>query len=217
MNPPKNLCESKTRERSSAEDEVRPLVSSFITMETLHKVLKKKTSYFVTMNPYKKGKYFDKFQKIGRAYDILKRYATAFYLVREFNPDGTSHYHAVCGGFKANKAPPKGCTFYVERVGGDVAPRSFDSETPPTTLESVISQRIYPSLKEELGEHHHMLDLTYNYLLSLATKQIKCLSAQRARCKKLVMGGHLARVINYMNKTTPSVEYQDYMFKGITP
>lgn len=208
-------CASEPKAKTRVEDEraKRPLMYGLLDVDNFIKKFRGVT-YFVTMNPYKKGKRFTKLQQIGAACDVLRKYSSHFLIVREYNPDGTSHYHAICAKFNTEKAHPKHMTFHVMRVGGDAPSPVFDPEKPPTTVEDYERWEVVNPLLEELGCHHHLLDATTRLLSYIWRKQRKAREALKRKTKKEVRASHVGRVIDYMSKSfeCDPREYSDYIY-----
>lgn len=167
-----------------------------------------KVLYFVTLNPYKKGKQFKRLQKIGPVYDLLRKRFTNIFIVQETNPDGTKHYHAIAvGPAELSLWDPKGVKVHIQRVGGPVArhydppePCSFPDPTPEERAEDFLRE----SLEEEMSKHHHLFTVTLHYLSCVCRYQFKKRRAHKASVqrlnRKVRIGGDLGRIVNYMTK-----------------
>lgn len=201
--------------RSTGEGKARPLDTEF-DIFSFSKKFKGKVLHFITMNPYKKGKRFQKLQRIGAAFDVLKKYSPHFLIVREFNPDGTSHYHALCSKLDTDKLPPKNMTFFVERVGGEVQPRSIPEPGPtgPTTLLDQEKWQVLDPLLEELGCHHHLLNATKRLLSYIWNMQRKARAKYSRSAKASYLETHVTRVLSYMSKdfNIPPTVFHDYIY-----
>ena len=218
-------CESKTRGRRPAEyPKDTTFSTSFIygghTIDDLLNFFVKRKTWFVTINPYKKDKRYSKYQSISKISDILRRYCASYFIVLEHNKDGSSHYHAICGGYNERKNLPKGLKWHVQPIGvNPVGPCPYRiPEGPPITEES---RRLgfRHLIAEELGVHHHLLGPTQELLCHIRACQRKCRARlARMRCK-LNKKGHVGRVLSYMIKTHTGnffeyKEYRDYALGG---
>lgn len=202
--------------RKPRKGKARPLdTTNFINEEFYVKKFTGRVTHFITMNPYKKDKRFLKLQRFSAAYDVLKKYTSHFLMVREFNQDGSSHYHAICDGFDVNRNPPKSMTFDVQLVGGKRLKRIFDTSVPPMSTLDKENHQVVDPLEREMG-HHHLLEVTKKLLSYIWNMQRKAKARIKRNARSVINRGHVECVINYMCKDLPDIPipFTDFFYRG---
>lgn len=214
-----NPGEPKARGRRPVEDEGRPLyggIDGYYTYDELVSLFSKRPAWFITLNPYKKGPRFNKLQTIGPINDILKKYCSSFFLVKEQNPDLTSHYHAICHDFNSDRKHPKGLTFYPLKVGGATQRHIPDDSLLAPVTSWQRERGLSHQIADELGLHHHLLRATQLLLTYIYNAQRKCLNRETIQRKRKQRHTHVGRVIEYMLKEQPEapVPYDHFILKA---
>lgn len=212
-------------EKLSLEGEARRSEATFSCSLTQYcDRISQRICYFITLNPYKKGKSFARLQKIGPVYDRLrKKGLTDIFIVRETNPDKSKHFHALCVGPAGLQAWDTQCLkVHVQRVGGVtgksfIQPESAFTSAPEPTPEEKSEYFLERSLQAEMSIHHHLYDVTLNFLCKCMCKQKKAFRAYKAKVqkgrKKIRISGDLGRICTYMLKEigTDPIIYEDYI------
>lgn len=179
---------------------------------------------WVTINPYKKSKFFTKFQKIGPISDWLRKKCARFLVVQETNTDGSKHYHAIAKllpKYKRSTPVFKHANIQYDRIGnvGTVPSFNTDSMLPPLTVEDKKTRKYKEFLTDCLyhWKVHEIADRFARMFVCLWNKQRLAKNREKRKLKLLDHGNHLSRVLNYMAKESRFSIYQDMMFYGLKP
>lgn len=202
--------------RSASDDRsVATCTTAFLLKKfSLHKC------YFITLNPYKKDKRYKAYQRIGRVSDWLRRHCRSHFVVREYNHTGDCHYHAIATMFDGQKM--LGMNQLTKVVGGpskeptilthdDVEAKLFHEESE---FDQKNSDEMFDVLRIffDVSDVPTIYDNFKRYLFSLKDKQMKKSRYQRVKKKKKERKGHLEKVIHYMLKDNPILEYNDWAY-----
>lgn len=185
-------------------------------------------SYFITLQPYKKHKSYQRLQKIGPVYDRLRKKGFKnIFIVQETNGVGDKHYHALVTGAAGWQAwDSAGLKIHVARVGGDVArpdpPSREDIEHKEDRMIDDILNEVVESLSSEvewLAKHRKLFNATVD-LLCCCLKRQKDAAAkerlkQRRKLRKVELGGDVGRIVNYMLKEVGAdlIPYENFIFE----
>lgn len=175
--------------------------------------------WMATANPYKKDKRFPKFQKLSYISDLLRKKISNFFIVRETNKtDDTAHYHVIIQRLPNNFRPPNGVQWHIQKIGGEREPFHYDPMAIPREWDISIpttSQIFRAEVTRELGEYHHLLDVTVAYLITIHDRQKRAATNNKVRVKKLSKRDDMSRVVNYffkemMDADNPPCMYHNY-------
>lgn len=143
----------------------------------------------------------DKYQKIGKINDMMRRVGATYFIVREEDKqkEGRFHFHAL---ISLNKDITP--NWYRKGVHINVQPLNSDTKHSfPESYEEAEEIKHGENFEEATRED----DLIANVIQRLQAKA----SAKRSLSRKT---NSIENIVNYMFKDNPSTKYLDYIFNN---
>lgn len=197
-------------------------------IEDVIQYFNKKTTFFITLNPYKSGRKYDRYQKLGPVSDWFRRRKIGHFIIRETNTDGSAHYHLIADTIPSSTM--KDMNIDVKEIGKDqkmiLYPTPDDETADHTDQYALIYNKVGKDFLHQWGvkklNKYH--DCTVTLLHRIYLKQYKKYymymksKRQRGYHRKKISSKETQKttVLRYMLKTFPSKDnpklYKDYIF-----
>lgn len=186
-----------------------------MSIDVIENFFKDGVTHFLTINPYKNHKDYDKYQNISKVYDKLRRRCSKLFIVREQYKLGGYHYHAIVQ--KYVHKPVKGLRVHAQRVGGKVGVPNWDPNVKPKEPEGVVDVRpseLYREFPSWITFNpSKLVDWIFMHNLKIKGKMTSHVTGLKTRDRVKKRRTHLGRVVRYMFKEHPLVQYQDWILK----
>lgn len=200
----------RNAKRSRAK-RILPPFRGGVTHESVARHFKNQKVYFLTINPHKKHKHFQRFQSISKVSDRLRARCRMHFIVQEDYKDGGKHYHAIAVGYKND--PIVGLRVHCQVVGPKVNSPEFDPEVEPKRPEGVDPSELPYEFPQWIQFNPmELIDWVYVHSIRQKEKMISQRQGLKARVRNKKRSTHLQRVIKYILKDNPVIQYKDWMF-----